>query len=149
MRVLLSCITALVLGGCVTGVGNKPATSVDLGGSISKYIEEARNARERGLPVIIRGRCFSACAIKLASGRNLCVHPKALIGVHEVRKVPKGQTYRRSLRSEEGTHMFRSALPACVSQLFERRGGFSGSSITTATGGEILAACPQIKRCPD
>src|SRR5579863_5452527 len=58
----------------------------DPGGSVRERMVEARAAQKIGARVEIRGACYSACALKLASGRGLCVSRSAVIGVHEVRE---------------------------------------------------------------
>jgi hypothetical protein len=128
-----------------------PTTSVtrDLGGYMSEYIREAQYAAANNVPVAIRGACYSACAIKLSSGPNLCVHPQAVIGIHEVRRVPKGKKYAQSVRNDEATERYRNSMPECAAELFESKKAFSSARMTTFSGREVLKACPQIKPCPN
>lgn len=117
----------------------------DPGGSPDLALARVETARERGAEVAIRGVCFSACALKLSASR-LCVSPSAQIGVHEVRRTSEGD-YEHGTRDEMRTAFFAAMLPQCARTLFAERGGFRSGRLVTATGLEVLAACPEIKRC--
>ncbi len=129
--------------------GPGESASRDLGGYMTTYIRDAQYAAANNLAVAIRGACYSACAIKLSSGSNLCVHPQATFGIHEVRRVPKGRKYAESVRNDDGTERYRNSMPECAAELFESKKAFSSARMTTFSGREVLRACPQIKQCPD
>ena len=161
MKVLYICAAVLLLAGCgpsiiaggYSGDGYKSPT-LDVGGTVKLYLERARYAREHGLVVEIRGSCDSACLLKLASGENLCVHPLAMFGVHEVRTFREGRSYasprdayRDGIRDAASTEKFREALPQCAAALFSKYGTFNSGTATYFLGQEILDACPTIKKC--
>ncbi len=126
---------------------------VDRGGDVGLYLSRAWSAKIEHLAVAIHGICYSACALKLASGENLCVDPLANIGVHEVRVPPPGAnfadgiSYQGWIRSEELTEVFRKALPPCAAGVFDKLDGFGSGLIMEVRGQDILDACPHIKPC--
>ena len=79
-RALGAAAAALVAG--IAGCGGMH----DPGGGVVAAGTTMLRARASGQPVEIHGACYSACALKLASGDGLCVAPSARIGVHEVRR---------------------------------------------------------------
>jgi hypothetical protein len=129
-----------------------PRTLVDGGGDLNARIARVRRDALLHEEVRILGWCMSACALDLSAGPNVCVAPRARIGVHEVRIPPHGfkpdsEGYARGARSESLTAEFISMLPTCARNLFLARGGFASYQLVSATGAEILAACPQIRAC--
>ena len=110
-------------------------------------IAAAIEAQVDGAPVEIRGACYSACALKLASGRGVCVARDAVIGVHEVREASQAD-YGDGARSDQFTGFFEDMLPRCAERLFASRHAFDSGDLVTFSGQDILAACPQIAACP-
>lgn len=51
----------------------------DPGGEVYKYAQEMLNAAETNTIYGIKGKCFSACTLRLS---RACVYPSALIGFH-------------------------------------------------------------------
>ena len=120
---------------------------IDRGGDLNRRLELALSARQRAAPVEIRGECYSACALKLASGKGVCVSPNAVVGVHEVRNIGS-RSYADGMRDDFATGFFAALLPKCVEDLFRSRHAFDSGAITALSGRDILAACPQLVRCP-
>ena len=119
----------------------------DAGGSPALALAKVSEARRRGEEVAIRGACNSSCALKLAAGNNLCVSPKAEIGVHEVRRTSRPWGYEAGVRDNLWTGFFEGMLPACARDLFNVRHGFSSGRLAVVSGSEILRACPTIRAC--
>lgn len=118
----------------------------DPGGDVRERIVEALAAQQDGAPVEIRGACYSACALKLASGRGVCVARNAVIGVHEVRATTPSD-YADGMRDDFFTGVFEGLLPACVDRLFASRHAFDSGRLVTFSGRDVLSACPQIAAC--
>ena len=123
--------------------------SRDHGGSVVAAGTTTLQARAAGQPVEIRGTCYSACALKLASGSGLCIAPSARIGVHEVRRAVSPASYPLGQRDNLATAFFQTLLPRCARDLFASLHGFASGALTVVSGRDILAACPQIRACPD
>jgi hypothetical protein len=134
----------LVLAG-IAGCGGMR----DTGGSVVAASTAMLQARASGQPVEIRGTCYSACALKLASGNGLCIAPSARIGVHEVRRAISPARYGLGARDDFATAFFETLLPRCAHDLFASLHGFGSGTLTVVSGRDILAACPQIRACPD
>jgi len=120
--------------------------SYDPGGSVRERMVAARAAHETGAQVEVRGACYSACALKLASGRGLCVSRNAVIGVHEVREATP-RDYADGARDDASTRFFEMMLPRCAESLFASRHGFDSGDLVMFSGQEVLSACPQFATC--
>jgi len=176
VRILLGILAILILAGCTpepkTSPPSKPPPTAEVdprassftnpntasavskerdpGGFTSAYIRNARYAAANNLPVEIRGTCLSSCILKLASGANLCVDPKATLGVHEPRvSGSRSSAIYSGARAEKTLREVQEVLPACAAKLFKEKGGFDGGKMTTFSGREVIEACPQIKKCPN
>ena len=121
----------------------------DPGGNMVAAGTTMLQARADGHPVEIRGACYSACALKLAAGDGLCIAPSARIGVHEVRRAMSLASYGLGARDSLATAFFETLLPGCARDLFASLYGFESGALTVVSGRDILAACPQIRACPD
>jgi hypothetical protein len=133
-------IVLLTIAGCAGG-------EYDPGGDMILASTRATNARADNKHVEIRGICYSACALKLASGNGVCVAPSAWIGVHEVRRTTRRLDYAGGFRDDLLTEYFERMLPRCARDLYDARHGFDSGRLVVATGSEILGACPTIHRC--
>jgi hypothetical protein len=118
----------------------------DPGGDLRGRVAQALDAQRRGAAIEIRGVCYSACALKLASGNSLCIAPDAVIGVHEVRAAHRWD-YAGGMRDDLLTGFFEGMLPYCVDSLLVSRHAFDSGRIVTVSGQEVLNACPQIGAC--
>jgi hypothetical protein len=133
-----ACLAALALtGGCL---------AYDPGGDIRGRIAQALDAQRRGAATEIRGVCYSACVLKLASGTNVCVARDAVIGVHEVRAAQQ-KDYAGGMRDDLFTGFFQGMLPRCVDLLLLNQHAFDSGQIVTVSGQDILNACPQFGAC--
>ena len=132
----LACLLG-VIGGC---------QPYDPGGDVRGRIADLLAAQQEGAPVEIRGACYSACALKLASGPGVCVARSAVVGVHEVRATAP-RDYADGMRDDFFTGVFEGLLPACVDRLFASRHAFDSGELVTFSGREILSACPQFSAC--
>jgi len=131
------------------GAGVQPISwqEYDPGGDPVQAMLRVVQARKRGEEVPIRGVCYSSCALKLSAGPNLCVSPTAQIGVHEVRRVSRPNDYAGGMRDALWTGFYEGMIPACARNLFSARNGFASGWLVTASGTEILRACPTIRAC--
>ena len=118
----------------------------DPGGELHPRIAAALSAQRSDARVEIRGVCNSACALKLASGRGVCIAPDAVIGVHEVR-LARRSNYAQGVRDDLFTGYFAAILPRCVDALLASRHAFDSGQLVTFSGQEILTACPQFSLC--
>jgi hypothetical protein len=130
----------LAFNGCV-------GREYDPGGNPVLAMAKVSDAGRRGEEVAIRGICNSSCALKLAAGKNLCVSPRAEIGVHEVRSVSRPLDYARGVRDNLWTGFFEGMMPACARDLFAARHGFTSGRLAMVSGNEILQACPTMRSC--
>jgi hypothetical protein len=137
VAIMPTLVALLLLGGC---------QAYDPGGDVRIRVAAALDARRRGASVEIRGICYSACALKLASGRRVCVAPDATIGIHEVRAA-QARDYADGARNDLLTGFFEGLLPRCAADLFASRHGFDSGRITTFSGRDVLNACPQFAVC--
>ncbi len=132
----------VALAGCTT-------VRVDPGGQMTGYVEKITQTQKTGEKVVIDYECDSACLILLSSGSGLQISKDATFGVHETRFVIPGTSYwdKTSIRSETGTKMLQSRIPACAVKLFESKNAFDHPTLTYFKGEEVLKACPEIQEC--
>ena len=154
MRLHVCYYLALLLTGCsVPQPTNLALRPYDGGGDFVSRLISVKAAAALQKNVALRGGCMSSCAAELGAGANVCVAPDALIGVHEVRRVPKwlpGPSwlqYELGARNDDLTKIFMETVPACARALFLAKGGWQSGDIVSVRGFEILVACPQIRAC--
>jgi hypothetical protein len=139
-------LLAMAMAGFFLGAALSGCQPYDPGGDVRSRIAAAIEARRAGSPVEIRGECDSACALKLASGRRVCIDRGATIGVHEVRS--GSRLYANGERDDMFTGFFEALLPACAQRLFAAGGAFDGGDLVRFSGQQVLSACPQFTACP-
>lgn len=121
-----------------------PATAAytidaDGGGNIVQYANRYADLQRRGVKIVIRGGCYSACTMAL--GYGACVYPKAILGFHPA-YWPLGIKY---IISKSGTRFMASHYPPDILRMVNRRGGLTDKggwrypAITSFRGSELPA----------
>jgi hypothetical protein len=114
--------------------------SDDQGGLLTAYAERFEAARASGEPVIIDGRCLSACtlAIGILPRGQVCATPNAVLGFHAAwRPAVNGSR----VNSPGATRAMYEAYPSNVRKWIAHRGGLSGRLILLK-GRELTAMVP-------
>ena len=62
-------------------VGKSVFIDSDGGGSVLAYVAKYNELQREGMPVIIRGACYSSCTMALGYS-NACLEPQAVLGFH-------------------------------------------------------------------
>jgi hypothetical protein len=120
-------LCVLALAGCGGGSAEyKP---------IEQYAAAARLAHDAGTPVAIRGKCYNACIVRLASG-NVYIDPDAVFSAH-VSWPGYGPGERLTIAAYQ-------MVPACARAVLEGR-TFAFDPLARVYGSQILAACPEMK----
>lgn len=91
----------------------------DGGGNIVTYANRYADLQRRGVKIVIRGGCYSACTMAL--GYGACVMPKATLGFHPA-YYSLGITYAIS---NSGTAFMAARIPPDIRRMVNKRGGFT------------------------
>lgn len=103
---------------------------------LAQYAAATRIARDAGAPVAIRGKCYNACLVQLASG-NVYIDPDAVFAAHVV-----WPGFRSNERLTIAAYQM---VPACARAVLEERQHSRFDPLARVYGSQILAACPDMK----
>src|SRR5579862_8357237 len=103
---------------------------------VVQYAAAARIARDAGDPVAIRGKCYNACVVTLASG-NVLIDPDAVFSAYVA-----WPGYRPDERLTKAAY---EMVPACARAVLDARRASAFDPLARVYGSQILAACPEMK----
>jgi hypothetical protein len=131
---------ALAAGLWVPSASATMVISADHGGSIQQYERRYAMVRASGSPVVIDGRCYSACTLVLGlvPPHRVCVTPRARLGFHAAWFPGTGG---RQVMSRPHTLRLYEIYPEWVRDWIVRRGGLS-SRMLILEGRELRAHIP-------
>jgi len=112
----------------------------DRGGSIQQYEQRYAMVRASGSPVVIDGRCYSACTLVLGlvPPHRVCVTPRARLGFHAAWFPGSGGG---QIMSRDHTYRLYELYPEWVRHWIAQRGGLS-SRMLILEGAELQARVP-------
>ena len=121
-----TCLIAAVVSTALT-VTSASATVIisgDIGGKMQDYTTHFRQVRDSGEPVVISGRCISACTmvLGLVPSDRICATPNAVLGFHAAWTFDDSG---RRVVSPSGTQDLMNTYPASVRAWIARRGGLT------------------------
>lgn len=105
----------------------------DPGGEVSKYAREMLEAAETDTIYGIKGKCFSACTIRLS---RACVYPTALIGFHSP-YIPKNYEQNEAEVARVRELMY-ATYPKAIQAWVSENGAIDSSRKTYLTGTEAI-----------
>lgn len=116
------------------------------GGLISNHVMMFQQLREQGEPVVIDGRCYSACTLALGiiPSERLCATARAELGFHASWQY-KDASREEKVLSPLGNAMLMDYYPARVRAWLERKGGLT-PKLLRLRGKELFA---MVQRCPN
>ena len=96
------------------------------GGAVVQFYRQEMELEARGEPVVVRGRCASACTVVLHNPR-VCVAPGGSFMFHSafIPVDPANGDFRRAEDSPEATSLMWSMYPAGVRAWINARGGMT------------------------
>src|SRR5262245_33141085 len=100
----------------------------DIGGKMQDYTTHFRQVRDSGEPVVISGRCVSACTmvLGLVPSDRICATPNAVLGFHAAWTFDDSG---RRVVSPSGTQDLMRTYPASVRDWIARHGGLTPKMI--------------------
>ena len=98
--------------------------SNDIGGKMRDYATHFRQLRDSGEPVVLAGRCVSACTmvLGLVPSDRLCATPNAVLGFHAAWMFDNSG---KRVVSSSGTEDLMRTYPAPVRAWITRQGGLT------------------------
>jgi hypothetical protein len=128
---------ALAAGLWVPSASATIVISSDRGGSIRQYEHRYAMVRASGSPVVIDGRCYSACTLLLGlvPAHRVCVTPRARLGFHAAWFPGPGG---RQIMSRDYTLRLYELYPLWLRNWIVQRGGLS-SKLLIMDGAELRA----------
>jgi hypothetical protein len=120
--------------------------SSDRGGSIRQYEQRYAMVRASGSPVVIDGRCYSACTLVLGlvPSHRVCVTPRARLGFHAAWFPGPGG---RQIMSRDYTLRLYELYPLWLRNWIVQRGGLS-SRMLILDGSELRAHVQACRPAP-
>ena len=121
-----ACLIAAVVSTALT-VTSASATVIisdDAGGKMQDYTTHFRQVRDSGEPVVISGRCVSACTmvLGLVPSDRICATPNAVLGFHAAWAFDDSG---RRVVSASGTQDLMRTYPGSVRDWIARHGGLT------------------------
>lgn len=133
----------LALSACATPSGYKAPPDAlivnrDDGGFMMRRVAQVRDLEQSGRPVVIRGKCASACTMFLALPQT-CVEPGARLGFHGPSHVDPRRQLRPEIR-QTSVNLISKYYPPEISEWFQREGHTRvGQQFYWKTGREVIA----------
>ena len=126
--------------------GGTVVIDTDLGGNIQEYQARARNFAGRGVRVVIRGECQSACSLFLGLP-GACVEPDAVIRLHAatwIATVPQAGMVRGET-SPGATRQLIASYPRRLKVWIARHGGLTRNWLVLERQ-ELLTVLPSCSK---
>lgn len=121
-----ACLIAAVVSTAlsVTSASATVIISADTGGKMQDYTMRFQQVRDSGEPVVIAGKCASACTmvLGLVPSDRICATPDAVLGFHAAWMFDSSG---KRVVSASGTQDLMNTYPAPVRAWIARRGGLS------------------------
>src|SRR5215471_17879615 len=124
----------------VTSASSTEIISGDIGGKMRDYATHFRQLRDSGEPVVLAGRCVSACTmvLGLVPSDRLCATPNAVLGFHAAWMFDNSG---KRVVSSSGTEDLMRTYPAPVRAWIARHGGLT-SKMIYLRGRDLAAIVP-------
>jgi hypothetical protein len=108
----------------VTSASATVVISADIGGKMQDYTTRFRQVRDSGEPVVIAGKCVSACTmvLGLVPSDRICATQNAVLGFHAAWMFDNSG---KRVVSASGTEDLMKTYPAPVRAWIERHGGLT------------------------
>jgi hypothetical protein len=108
----------------VTSASATVIISADIGGKMQDYTTRFRQVRDSGEPVVIAGKCVSACTmvLGLVPNNRICATQNAILGFHAAWMFDNSG---KRVISASGTEDLMKTYPAPVRAWIARRGGLT------------------------
>lgn len=121
-----ACLIAAVVSTAlsVTSASATVIISADIGGKMQDYTTRFQQVRDSGEPVVIAGKCVSACTmvLGLVPSDRICAPPDAVLGFHAAWMFDSSG---KRVVSASGTEDLMKTYPAPVRAWIARRGGLT------------------------
>ena len=105
-------------------VGNNP------GGAVVQFYQQEMQLEARGEPIVVRGRCASACTVVLHNPR-VCVAPGGSFMFHSafIPVDPENGDFRRAGEAPEATSLMWGMYPPGVRAFIQAHGGMTARPV--------------------